>query len=179
MNNFCTYCGTDLNGKSKCDKCGKASAETGVNNLVDKVKNYDYKGKLDNLKSNFENSNNKNNSDFLLPDEQIVMQGSANKRQLGGLASKGGTLILTNQRLIFKSHIFNIGSSFDAIPLSDIATGENTLNILMPTPNMIRVITKDGTNHGFIVTGKQKDEWKEKINNLVHNISNDEISKAR
>ena len=121
------------------------------------------------IKSNFENSNNKNNSDFLLPDEQIVMQGSANKRQLGGLASKGGTLILTNQRLIFKAHSFNIGPSFDEIFLSDIDKGENTLNILMPTPNMIRVITKDGTNYSFVVTGKQKDEWKEKINNIVCN----------
>ena len=88
--------------------------------------------------------NNKNDSDFLLPDEQIIMQGNANKRQLGGLASKGGTLILTNQRLIFKAHSFNIGPSFDEIFLSDIDKGENTLNILMPTPNMIRVITKDG-----------------------------------
>lgn len=162
--------------KEKAEQLRSKAMET-----AEKAKNYDYKGKLDNLKSNFGdgNSNNKNNSDFLLPDEQILMQGSANKRQLGGLASKGGTLILTNQRLIFKAHIFNIGSSFDEIPLSDIATGENTLNILMPTPNMIRVITKDGTNHGFVVTGKQKDEWKEKINNLVRNLGNAEINQIK
>lgn len=50
MNKFCTNCGAELNGKSKCDKCGKMSGETAVNNLVDKVKNYDYKGKADEMK---------------------------------------------------------------------------------------------------------------------------------
>lgn len=50
MNKFCANCGSELNGKSKCDKCGKVSAETAVNNLVDKVKNYDYKGKAKKVK---------------------------------------------------------------------------------------------------------------------------------
>ncbi|MDD6563869.1 MAG: hypothetical protein PUF08_02185 [Clostridiales bacterium] len=50
MNKFCANCGAELNDKSKCDKCGKVSGETAVNNLVDKVKNYDYKGKAEEMK---------------------------------------------------------------------------------------------------------------------------------
>lgn len=110
--------------------------------------------------------------DFLMPNEQIIMEGAANKRQVGGLASKGGHLYLTNKRLIFKAHAFNLGSSFDEIPFSKIAFTGNTLNLLMPTPNMIRVNTTDGKNHGFIVTGKQKEQWKQKITEVVQEYKN-------
>lgn len=110
--------------------------------------------------------------DFLMPEEQVIMVGPANKRQAGGLASKGGHLYLTNKRLVFKAHTFNLGSAFDEIPFSKIAFSGNTLNMLMPTPNMIRVITTDGKNHGFIVTGKQKEQWKQKITEVVQSYKN-------
>ncbi|MBE5041163.1 PH domain-containing protein [Ructibacterium gallinarum] len=110
--------------------------------------------------------------DFLMPGEQVIMMGAANKRQAGGIASKGGHLYLTNQRLVFKAHAFNLGSSFDEIPFSKIAFTGNTLNLLMPTPNMIRVNTTDGKNHGFIVTGKQKEQWKQKISEVVQEYKN-------
>lgn len=110
--------------------------------------------------------------DFLMPNEQIIMEGAANKRQAGGLASKGGHLYLTNKRLVFKAHAFNLGSSFDEIPFSKIAFTGNTLNLLMPTPNMIRVNTTDSKNHGFIVTGKQKEQWKQKISEVVQEYRN-------
>lgn len=112
--------------------------------------------------------------DFLMPGEQVIMMGAANKRQAGGIASKGGHLYLTNKRLVFKAHAFNLGSSFDEIPFSKIAFTGNTLNLLMPTPNMIRVITTDGVNHGFIVTGKQKEQWKQKINEIVQKYRNND-----
>lgn len=110
--------------------------------------------------------------DFLMPNEQIIMEGAANKRQVGGIASKGGHLYLTNKRLIFKAHAFNLGSAFDEIPFSKIAFTGNTLNLLMPTPNMIRVNTTDGKNHGFVVTGKQKEQWKQKISEVVQEYRN-------
>ena len=49
MNKFCTNCGNELNGKDKCDKCGK-SVEQNVNSVIKKVKNYDYKSKVEQLK---------------------------------------------------------------------------------------------------------------------------------
>lgn len=50
MDKFCTNCGAELNGKSKCDKCGKVNGKA-FQNIADKVKNYDYKSKADELKS--------------------------------------------------------------------------------------------------------------------------------
>ena len=112
------------------------------------------------------------NYNFLMPGETILMEGAANKRQLGGIASKGGHLILTNKRLIFKAHAFNFGAKFEEIPFSQIAFTNNTFNLLLPTPNMISVTTKDGTNYGFIVAGKQKEQWKQKITEIAQKYSN-------
>lgn len=50
MDKFCTNCGAELNGKSKCDKCGNINGKA-FQNIADKVKNYDYKSKADELKS--------------------------------------------------------------------------------------------------------------------------------
>lgn len=50
MNNFCTKCGAELNGKSKCEKCGNVNGGA-LQNIADKVKNYDYKSKADELKA--------------------------------------------------------------------------------------------------------------------------------
>ena len=109
------------------------------------------------------------NYDFLMPGEKIIMEGAANKRQLGGLLTKGGHLVLTDRRLVFIAHALNFGSKFDEIPFSKITFTGNTLNLLLPTPNMIRVNTVDGKNQGFSVTGKQKTQWKEKIAEVVQN----------
>lgn len=106
------------------------------------------------------------NYDFLNPDEQIQMEGPANKQQFLG-ANKGGWLILTDQRLVFIAHAINVGSKFDEIPLSQIAVSGNTLNIFCPTPNMIQVTTLDGENHQFVVSGKQKDKWTQIISELA------------
>lgn len=50
MNNFCTKCGAELNGKAKCEKCGNVNGGA-LQNIADKVKNYDYKSKADELKA--------------------------------------------------------------------------------------------------------------------------------
>ena len=170
MAKFCASCGAELNGATKCEKCGKVSVESTVNNLFGKVKNFDYKGTADEIKNKFE-SGTKEKTDFLEEGEILLMEGAANKRQLGGLAAKGGTLFLTDRRLVFKTGALNIGAKFDEIKISDIDMTDNHLNLLMPTPNMIQIITKDGTNHGFVVTGKQKDEWRAKIEEVAKNAA--------
>ncbi len=105
--------------------------------------------------------------DFLQEGESIIMEGNANMKQALGI-TKGGKLYLTNQRLVFKAGKLNFGSKLDEIPLGDIAMTGNKLDIFLPTPNMIKVSTKGGKTYQFIVTGKQKAEWKEKIENLVN-----------
>lgn len=101
---------------------------------------------------------------FLAPGETVLMEGRANMQQLNiPPVDKGGKLILTNRRLVFIAHAFNFGSKFDEIPLSEIAITGNDFNLLMPTPNMIRVVMKDGEQYEFVVTGAQKEAWKQKI----------------
>lgn len=108
--------------------------------------------------------------DFLQPDEFVIMQGNANMKQVLGI-TKGGHLVLTNQRLVFVAHAFNVGSKFDEIPFNKITSTNNTLNILIPSPNMIEVTTIDGNHYQFVVTGKQKEEWKLKISQCIANYN--------
>ena len=68
------------------------------------------------------------------------MEGGANKTIFLGF-NKGGMSILT------------CGDSF---------------NLLIPTGNMIRVCTRDGKTHQFLVVGKQKEDWKRALTNVVY-----------
>jgi len=106
---------------------------------------------------------------FLNPGESVLMEGSANMQQLLGV-NKGGKLILTNQRLVFIAHALNIGSKFDEIPLSAIAVSGNSFNVFVPTPNMIKVVTTDGSQYQFVVTKKQRDEWVQNIYQAAMNL---------
>ena len=169
---YCPKCGKELVGEAKfCASCGTA---------VD-VKSNQNDTSLSKQK-NFSNSD-----DFLDSDEKIIMEGPANKYQtlLSDVAnslnisspvidkipvlgmSKGGKLILTNKKLVFFAHTLNLGSKYEEIPFSQIATSGDTLNIFCPTPSMIKVVTNEGKTHQFVVTGKQKNEWKEKISECV------------
>lgn len=94
------------------------------------------------------------------------MKGGVNKQQFLGM-NKGGNLILTDRRLVFLAHSINFGSKFDEILFDDIAFSGNTLNIFLPVPHMIKVVTKDGKSHEFVVFMKQKQQWKEKISEAV------------
>jgi hypothetical protein len=103
---------------------------------------------------------------FLNPNEQILMEGRANKTVILGV-NKGGTLILTNQRLIFKTTLL---SKIEDIPLSSISSSDDSFNVLIPSGNMIKVCTTDGKTHQFLVVGKQKDDWKRALSTVVNII---------
>lgn len=94
----------------------------------------------------------------------VLMEGKANKTVILGI-NKGGTLILTNQRLIFKT-IFS--TKLDEIPLTSITTSADSFNVLIPSGNMIKVCTNDGKKHQFLVVGKQKEDWKRALTTVVN-----------
>ena len=103
----------------------------------------------------------------LLPNEQIIMEGAANKQQ-SFFSNKGGKLILTNQRLVFKAHAFNFGSKLDEVSLSELASaGKGIITPWIMTANKIEVSLISGEKWKFVVTGKQKEQWKQKINEAV------------
>ncbi len=101
---------------------------------------------------------------FLNVNEQVLMEGKANKTVFLGV-NKGGTLILTNQRLIFKTTLL---SKIEEIPLSSILTSDDSFNVLIPSGNMIKVCTTDGKTHQFLVVGKQKEDWKKALSAVVN-----------
>lgn len=70
---------------------------------------------------------------FLNANEQVLMEGGANKTIFLGF-NKGGMLILTNQRLIFKA---TFSSKIEEIPLASILTSGDSFNLLIPTGNMV------------------------------------------
>lgn len=100
---------------------------------------------------------------FLNANEQVLMEGKANKTVFLGV-NKGGTLILTNQRLIFKT---TLSSKLDEIPLTSITTSADSFNVLIPSGNMIKVCTNDGKTHQFLVVGRQKEDWKRALTSVV------------
>ncbi len=103
---------------------------------------------------------------FLNADEQILMEGKANKIVFLGI-NKGGTLILTNKRLLFKT---TFSKTPEEISLNMISTSTDSFNVLIPSRNMIKVCTKDGKKHQFLVVGKQKEQWKIALSNVVNTL---------
>jgi len=92
-----------------------------------------------------------------LSGEKPVKDGAANLQR--GIETVGGWLYLTNQRLIFEAHAFNVQSGRTIIPLASI-TGARTcwtkfLNLIPLFPNSIAVATKEGTEYRFVTFGRQ------------------------
>lgn len=92
-------------------------------------------------------------------DESIVKEGKANLQR--GFETVGGQLYLSNQRLIFEAHSFNIQTGSSVISLknvTDVVTcWTKFLNLFPLMPNSIKVITKAGEEYRFVVFGR--DEW--------------------
>ena len=98
--------------------------------------------------------------------EALIYSGPANEWTKRG-SSKGGTLFLTNQRLVFKAHMFNLGSKCDSYELSDIQVEGNSVNIKVSS-NLgiscnIAMKLKNGEELAFVVTKKQTAEWEKNI----------------
>jgi hypothetical protein len=94
----------------------------------------------------------------LLLRETIVNEGPAN--YLKRLEGVGGRLYLTNIRLVFESHSFNIQTGVTTIPLSDMVRVEpgwaKFLGIPV-VPSAVKIVTKTKQTHSFVV--QRTDEW--------------------
>ena len=95
----------------------------------------------------------------LIAGETIVKESAANHQR--GIETVGGKLFLTTQRLVFESHDFNFQIGSTVIALRDIAGVEPAwtrfLNLIPLMPNSIKVATRDGREHSFVVFGRG--EW--------------------
>jgi hypothetical protein len=89
----------------------------------------------------------------LKPGEKVHFDVMANLFR--GFEAVGGKLKITDQRIFFKSHHFNIQTGTLDLPLEQIveAKARNTMGII---PNGMSVITKDGKEYKFVVWGRGK-----------------------
>ena len=85
--------------------------------------------------------------------ENIVKEGPANLHK--NIEAVGGKLILTNQRLIFEGHKFNIQSGVTEIELTTVqslrACWTLFLGVLPTFPNSLAVYTEQGKEYRFVL----------------------------
>jgi hypothetical protein len=87
-------------------------------------------------------------------DESVLFETGAN--HFKGVEAVGGKLYLTNKRLVFKSHKFNIQNHELSIKLSDIDKIERNKTLGLVN-NGLSVRTVDSQSERFVV--QQIDEW--------------------
>ncbi|WP_315305804.1 hypothetical protein [Enterococcus devriesei] len=100
---ICPQCGAPISPeKNRCEYCGVYLAL----NSKEKATIYDNDPTLD-IKENGNFINFVGNKIRLLPNEHPIRSGLAN-HYISTTTANGGQLLLTNKRLIFQAHIFNI-----------------------------------------------------------------------
>ena len=103
----------------------------------------------------------------MLPNEVLVKEGAANLQR--GIESVGGRLYLTNDRLIFESHGFNIQRGTVIIPLANVVQTKLTrtkfLNLIPTFSNSLAIVTKVGDQYKFVLFNRS--EWKNIIDTQI------------
>lgn len=94
----------------------------------------------------------------LRPNEKLVREGGANLQR--GMETVGGMLYLTDQRLFFQTHAFNVQTGSTQIELSDL-TGTRLcwtkfLGVVPLFPNSLEVRTAGGTDYRFVLFGRRQ-----------------------
>jgi len=99
----------------------------------------------------------------LRPSERLIMEGAANLQR--GLETVGGRLFLTNSRLFFQSHAFNVQTGPTEIGLSQIRGTERRfstfLGLIPVLPNALAVLTASGAEYSFVLFGRA--DWEAAI----------------
>jgi hypothetical protein len=95
----------------------------------------------------------------LRKDERVVKEGAANLQK--GIETVGGKLCLTNQRLIFEAHKFNVQGGVSELDMSDIQSLHSCwtkfLGFIPIFPNSLAIYTKHGEEYRFVLNGRS--EW--------------------
>ncbi|GAA3283206.1 GRAM domain-containing protein [Nesterenkonia halobia] len=95
--------------------------------------------------------------------ETVLKSSNANLQR--GAETVGGRLHLTDRRLIFESHAFNIQSGASVVGLGEIVDAEPVwtlfLNSIPVMPNSLAVRTRDGGELRFVLFGRKT--WRREI----------------
>jgi hypothetical protein len=92
-----------------------------------------------------------------LPGEQVLKQGPANLHK--NIEAVGGRLYLTNRRLVFEAHVFNVQGGVTEIELARVASTRlcwtKLFGVIPLFPNLLAVVTNDGVEHRFVLFGRK------------------------
>jgi GRAM domain len=99
----------------------------------------------------------------LQPGETVIKESRANLQR--GTQAVGGHLVLTNQRLVFEDHRFNVQRAPAEFALADVVSVRSVwtkvLNVFPLAPNSIAVTVRDGRELRFAVP--KRNEWREAL----------------
>jgi hypothetical protein len=107
-------------------------------------------------------------------DERILRAEPANHG--AGLGAMGGWLVLTTQRLVFKTHSFNLRKYELSLPLSSITSVEPTITVGL-IANSIQVRLHDGRVERFSVD--ERTAWRSDIAATIVSSDNQQRPSAR
>ena len=107
-------------------------------------------------------------------DERILKAGPANHGSR--LGAMGGWLVLTTQRLVFKTHSFNLRKYELSLPLSRITSVEPTATVGL-IPNSIQVRLLDGRVERFSVD--ERTAWRSDITATIVSSDNQQRPSAQ
>lgn len=96
----------------------------------------------------------------LLPEEKVKQEGPANLFK--GIEGVGGKLVLTNQRLIFKSHKINLQRGLTELQLDSI-TEVKPVKLSKLVKNGLKVLCTTGEQYLFVV--HDRDFWLSSLKN--------------
>jgi hypothetical protein len=98
--------------------------------------------------------------------EEVMKDGGAN--HFKNIEAVGGWLYLTDQRLLFRSHSFNIRRHELSIPLRAISEAKtrSTFGII---PNGLEIKTIDGKTEKFVVENRK--DWVRKISETKERLA--------
>ncbi len=95
----------------------------------------------------------------LRSNEKLIREGGANLQR--GIETVGGRLFLTDQRLFFQSHSFNVQTGATEIPICDVKSTElcwtKFLGVIPLFPNTLSVLTAGGEEYRFVLYDRK--EW--------------------
>ena len=94
-------------------------------------------------------------------DKEILYSGAAN--HFVNTEGVGGKLYLLNDKIVFKSHGFNIQNHEQSIDLNEVdgVIFYNTLGII---PNGLKIVLRNNVSEKFVVNNRQ--QWKDEISKI-------------
>ena len=88
--------------------------------------------------------------------EVIIKEGAASLQK--NIEHVGGKLVLTDHRLVFEAHKFNIQRGVTEVTLSDVQSSRpcwtRLLGFIPLLPNSLAVYTKRGKEYRFVLCGR-------------------------